>query len=42
MRNIKPDAMRILAEVSMEENDGDVGNWIMAIVCLLAWLKGGK
>lgn len=24
MRNIKPDAMRILAEVSMEENDGDV------------------
>lgn len=24
MRNIKPDAMQILAEVSMEENDGDV------------------
>ena len=24
MRNIKPDAMRFLAEVSMEENDGDV------------------
>lgn len=24
MRNVKPDAMRILAEVSMEENDGDV------------------
>lgn len=24
MRNIKPDAMPILAEVSMEENDGDV------------------
>lgn len=24
MRNIKPDAMRILAEVSMEENEGDV------------------
>lgn len=22
--NVKPDAMRILAEVSMEENDGDV------------------
>lgn len=24
------------------EDDGTVGNWFMAIVCLLAWLKGGK
>ena len=24
MRNIKPDAMQILAEVCMEQNDGDV------------------
>ena len=24
MKNIQPDAMRILAEVSMEQNDGDV------------------
>lgn len=24
------------------EDDGTVGNWIMAIVCLLAWLKGGR
>lgn len=24
MKHIKPDAMQILAEVSMEENDGDV------------------
>ena len=23
-------------------DDGTVGNWICAIVCLLAWLKGGK
>ena len=23
------------------EDDGTVGNWFMAIVCLLAWLKGG-
>lgn len=25
-----------------EGDDGTVGNWIIAIVCLLAWLKGGK
>ena len=24
------------------EDDGTVGNWFMAIVCLLAWQKGGK
>lgn len=24
------------------EDDGTVGNWFMAIVCLLAWLKGWK
>lgn len=24
------------------EDDGTVGNWILAIICLLAWLKGGK
>ncbi len=24
------------------EDDGTIGNWFMAIVCLLAWLKGGK
>ena len=24
------------------EDDGTAGNWFMAIVCLLAWLKGGK
>lgn len=24
------------------EDDGTVGNWFMAIVVLLAWLKGGK
>lgn len=24
------------------EDDGTLGNWFMAIVCLLAWLKGGK
>lgn len=24
------------------EDDGTIGNWIMAIVCLLAWLKGSK
>ena len=23
------------------EDDGTVGNWFMAIVCLLAWLRGG-
>ncbi len=23
------------------EDDGTVGNWFIAIVCLLAWLKGG-
>ena len=23
------------------EDDGTVGNWFLAIVCLLAWLKGG-
>jgi len=24
------------------EDDGTVGNWFMAIVGLLAWLKGGR
>lgn len=24
------------------EDDGTIGNWFLAIVCLLAWLKGGK
>lgn len=24
------------------EDDGTVGNWFIAICCLLAWLKGGK
>ena len=24
------------------EDDGTVGNWIVAIMLLLAWLKGGK
>ena len=24
------------------EDDGTVGNWFLAIACLLAWLKGGK
>lgn len=42
MRNIRSDAMRILAEVSMEENDGDVAQSfkdIMEIDDLLGILK---
>lgn len=24
------------------EDDGTVANWFMAILCLLAWMKGGR
>lgn len=37
-------ALSTLMLASCDNNGGDdtIANWFLAIVCLLAWLKGGK
>lgn len=32
----------LLTSCDSGSDDGTVGNWFFAILCLLAWLKGGK
>jgi len=32
----------LLTSCDSGSDDGTVGNWFCAILCLLAWLKGGK